>query len=345
MPSPETTPTVPSGPPQGQDVGNLLLRAGVFAVLFAAVWLCFYTVWSRLPYLEPGSEIIYQAKRRAVATETLLDPAAPCRVVMFGNSIALAGFIPGQFDRMVGGGCRSYNMGMPERNAFMAELKAMLDRGDAPTHILLQVPWPALERPETFRVKLKQDNRVMDLLFPFRKLPRDLAIFSVLGVKHGGFRDYYASKRKTVDQMLEDRGYYFIEGQSRFEGNRLPDTITFPIDRPDKVLRRRISTQSIAFRELEQLSRTFDMQILLVPEYYRTHYLAEPPARNERVAEALDPYPRFHALGPDYYRYENRYFSDAVHANRKGAERYTGQLAGLFADHIGRTVNPNQGSD
>ncbi len=328
-----------------QDLGRAGTRLAWLVALFIVLWCGFYACWRIFPFLETGSEVMYKSKLQALSQQRLLDPEARYRVVMCGSSISLSGFIPDLFDRLFGQGCRSYNMGLPERNDYMPVIREMIKNGDRPTHLLLQVPWPNRIHPESFLEKFKSDDFIMNGLFPFRKLPRDLAIFAVLSRQNGGFKAYYEAKKQTVEQMLKDRGYYFIEGQSRYPDHRLPEGVTFQTDKPDKVKKRRVSTQSLAFKELRELAETHNIKILLMPAFYRANYLAEPPAHNTAVADVLADFPRFHVLGPDYFRYGNRYFSDSLHVNREGAERYTKQIYDLFNDFIRTQVKTDQGGD
>ncbi len=313
-----------------QEVLKFLRRLFQLGAAVAVIWVGFYAFWRRFPYLKPGSEVIYETKMRELSKGRIFTRGdAKLNVVMVGNSITLAGFIPEQFDRQVGPQCQSYNLGLPGQEQYMKELRGMISRGDVPTHVLLQLPWPPRINPKSWRQQLKEDHRIVNTLFPFRSLPRDLAIFLVLSRKDG-IADYYAAKKQTAEQMLADRGYYFIEGQSRFKDHRLPDDRTFQTDRPDEVRHRRIETDALAFQELRNLAKQHDIQFILVPSYFREHHHAEPPASNPQTLAALKPYEHFHAVGPDYFRLPNRCFSDPVHVNREGAELYTGRLSDLF---------------
>ena len=52
------------------------------------------------------------------------------------------------------------------------------------------------------------------------------------------------------------------------------------------------------------------------------------------AAALLKPYPRAHVIGPAYWIYELQDFSDPVHLNIPGAERYSKQLAALFQGQL-----------
>ena len=62
---------------------------------------------------------------------------------------------------------------------------------------------------------------------------------------------------------------------------------------------------------------------------------------NKAVEPGLAPSPRFHRIGPDYFLFENRYYSDPVHLNPEGWRaalyRSTGRV---FQDFLDRPRQP-----
>jgi hypothetical protein len=69
--------------------------------LFAIFWAMFYGLSRGLPYLKNGSDIVFGAKLQW-EEKGLVFPADPAvtRVLIFGNSKILAGFVPAWFDQM-----------------------------------------------------------------------------------------------------------------------------------------------------------------------------------------------------------------------------------------------------
>ena len=78
---------------------------------------------------------------------------------------------------------------------------------------------------------------------------------------------------------------------------------------------------------MRDLFRRFGTRFLIIPEYHREGFCAEAPGVNPRSAEILARLPAFTLVGPDYYRYPNRLFSDHVHLNGEGATKYTARIA------------------
>ena len=71
-----------------------LVKAGaIFSLLLALVWLLLYGTWRAFPFVLPGHSQIYDLKQRIVESGTVFPATADIRVVIFGNSRVLAGFV------------------------------------------------------------------------------------------------------------------------------------------------------------------------------------------------------------------------------------------------------------
>jgi hypothetical protein len=145
---------------------------------------------------------------------------------------------------------------------------------------------------------------------------------------------FYDYGKEAVAEVEAERGYYFIEGQSHYEGGHLPEGFKLDTDRPDLVLSRKVRPQGPNFEQLNALAMKYGFQVLIVPMYYRVGEFAPPPPVNALLAQELRPYPAFQVVGPDYLLFDNRYFSDPAHANRVGALLYTRQLAELLKGNV-----------
>ena len=318
----------------GGGLGRVTARGALLASLFMGLWAFFTAVSASLPYVQPGAKIIYDAKLAAIGKVALFPRTAPVRVAVFGNSRILSGFIPSRFDGAVGHGCASFNFGLPDSDHFVAELERMVQSGDVPTHILLQGPW-STQAPSTFLQWLKQDRVIINKVFPFRTLPRDLIAFAFLSRRHGGPLAFYRESAAIAEQVLRDRGYYFIEGQSHYPGHRLPEDFSLPTDTPGEYTARTVTTSGPLFEQLVRLVRIHDIQVLLIPDHFRPRAFREPPPNNRNLTKRWSPYRNFRQLGPDYVLFDNHDFADAVHLNPEGAEAYTDLLAGLFKADLG----------
>ncbi len=136
------------------------------------VWAAFYGLSRGLPYLKNGSDIVFSAKLQWEHKGQVFpaDPAVT-RVLIFGNSKILAGFVPAWFDQMSSANhlqVSSFNSGFPGSDLFLPPLEAMCARGQAPNVLLLTLPWsPDPPRRGIFHF-IPDDHAVIDHLFPFR---------------------------------------------------------------------------------------------------------------------------------------------------------------------------------
>jgi hypothetical protein len=303
--------------------------AGRFLLLLAALWCVFEAIYLAFPYTRSGSVIIATAKLDAVRGKPLFPAGTARRVAVFGNSQVLSGMKPDVFDRIVGGGTASFNVGLPGENRFLFVLEEMLARGEIPTHILLTMPWqPRQVSPDA--AAGSGDGEVMDMIFPFRHMPRDLVLFWLRAHSRGGVTAFYRQSRRSADEMLAARGYYFIEVQSHFPDNRLPDEFHLDSDQPTHVEARQGDAGAPEFRQLCRLLEDYHIDAYYVPLYRRVGERALPPPQNPQWLSVLAQSRRLHALGPDYWLMPNRSFADPVHVNPQGADEYTRRVAELM---------------
>jgi hypothetical protein len=302
--------------------------------LFLVLWLALTAIQESFPVLQPGSDRVVARKYDLALHQDLFadDPRRPpCRVVAIGDSKVLAGFEPDLFDRRCGPGCRSWNMGLPGIETFHDLITGLGERSH-PTHLLLIYP-PSAEATPSLWQRCTDDDAVLDALFPFRPLPRNLFNFLRLSRHAGGPLAYARQTSGLLAQMVADRGYFFIASQSLYPGDRLPDDFSLPSDHPDRPDHRAYDDRAAA-RALADWGTAHGIAILLIPPPLREHAAAAPDPDPGRVPTD---YP-LSVVGPDYLRYPSRCFSDFVHLNRSGAERYTEDLARLLHDRLAATA-------
>jgi hypothetical protein len=318
----------------GGEVARVLRALAGFAIIFALIWLCLYEVQQKFPYIQTGSDVIFQIKLRREHTPHLFQKPDVAGVLFFGNSKALSGFIPDEFDAAMEGAGRateSYNLGLPAYSFFVDRLESILAAGNVPKYILITAPWsPDPERADLFHF-IRHDSQTMNELFPFHLMARDVMMAAIASMRSRGSLNYYASNRAIVERMIADRGYFFIFESSTFPHNQLPANFRTPLDRPQQVAEREATTHDREFQKLNRLLESYHVTCLIVPLYFRFGQVAQPPPENQRLQAELASYPAFKLLGPDYVLLDNRYFSDAEHLNPDGARLYTRYLAGLVA--------------
>ncbi|MEA2543757.1 MAG: hypothetical protein QOH35_5123 [Acidobacteriaceae bacterium] len=312
-----------------------------WAILFFAVaWAALYGLWRELPYLKNGSDVVFSAKLQWEHQGQVFpaDPAVT-RVLIFGNSKILAGFVPAWFDHLFDQmssadhlHVSSFNSGFPGSDLFLPPLQAMCARGQAPNVLLMTLPWSRDPRPRGIFHFIPDDHAVIDELFPFRNLLRDLTAFLLAAPSHGGVMSYYRESEQNERDVIAERGYHLITEQSRFAGGRLPDDFHLASDLPTTRLPRIAPSTSAQIAPLNQLIRQHHIDCYFVPFYLREGEAAPAEARDSAFAAQVEQATPCKLLGPDYYLYPNRLFADQTHLNQAGARVYTEALFQLLKD-------------
>ncbi|MFO0949471.1 MAG: hypothetical protein U1D30_26755 [Planctomycetota bacterium] len=303
----------------------------VFLAFLGCAWLVCLAIYKAFPWIQPGSDLVYAAKLQRTTAPSLFpdDAKNKRRVVIFGDSKVLCGFIPSRFDELSGGRTYSFNLGLPNARHFVQELKTLCEHGQVPTDVLLTVPWSS-NPPPTLRERLLDDEWLREQIAPFHHFPRDLLLFILRARRSGGIVASYRRAEADVQTMLDQRGFYFIEGQSHFPNHQLPDDYVLQRDDPTAQHPRVLETSGPEFETLLELMKKYHFRVYFVPRYLRATEASQPPDFNVAVKEKLQGYPDIQVLGPDYVLYPNRYFSDIAHLNPTGAEEYTAYLWRLF---------------
>jgi hypothetical protein len=290
--------------------------------LLCLLWIVFFTLDKAFPYMRSGADTIYRAKVK------MLRGGLDADLVIFGNSKVLSGFVPAQFDRVLQ--THSYNLGLPDEQRFIANLEELAASGSPPRIVVLTITQVAIDQPTGLFRYLNNDRAIVDRLFPFRHLPRDMTLFLLRSRTRGGPAMFYRTSGQIIGNVQRDRGYYFIEGQSHYPGNRIPSDFHLPSDRPDFV-NARATLNSSNLTRLRATADRYSMQIWFVPSYFRPGEYAPPPSQNHELADMVRASPRFHLAGPDYWLLPLECFADGAHLNPDGAKEYTKRLITLLS--------------
>jgi hypothetical protein len=296
---------------------------------FVALWVLFCQLWQALPYLSSGSDVVFRTKVQAELRGEAFRGASgnQTKVLIFGTSKILSGFIPDEFDQAgarTGLSIFSFNSGYPARDSFVPELESMTKHGTIPDVLLLTEAWGGEPAASVFQ-PIGNEHALAETIFPFRHLLRDAANFIGNARQHGGAMSYYRMAQKSVEQMMTDRGYYFIAEQSHYPHDRLPDNFSLPTDSPSHIAARKADPQAPEASELENLIAKYRLTCFYVPAYARSGAVASASSDNvsfRTTVEAVG----CKTLGPDYFTYPNSFFSDELHLNREGAKVFTADL-------------------
>jgi hypothetical protein len=306
--------------------------------LFVFLWLSFFILYRRFPYLKNGSDLVFSAKLRWEASGPIF-PADPqvLRVLIFGNSKILAGFVPSLFDQLAAAAnikVSSFNSGFPGSDLVLPPLRAMCLRGQAPNVLLLTLPWRADPPRRTVFRFLPDDHAIVGQLFPFRNLVMDITSLLMRAPGHGGIVAYYKDAEQNESEVIAQRGYYLISEQSNFPGDHLPDDFHLASDQPNAIAARAMPPPGLEVVELNQLVSQYRIHCYYVPFYLRTGEAAPAADYDQRFATLVEQATSCKLLGHDYYLYPNRLFSDQTHLNRAGAGVYTEALFRLVKDNL-----------
>lgn len=309
-------------------------RAGITLGLLAAVYGVLFFLQRTFPYVGEGGDVVVLEKIRHAETQPIFPSDADRRLVIFGNSKVLSGFVPDTFDSLSGGRIASYNMGLPEARQVVPYLESLIKAGNIPTDVLITILWTSPPEKNPL-VLIDQDQELVKRLVPFRYLIRDSAIFLRRSVYRGGFSALYAETRRASQQVLTDRGYYFITGQSRYKNEQLPPDFQLKSDTPDTQFTRIAEQEGSAYERLTELLEEHSIQAYIAPTYYRIPENAPRPSVEPELRAAFAEHPSITVFdGPAYFSYSNDQFSDRLHLNRDGAQRYTRDLWELFEPHF-----------
>ncbi len=311
-------------------------RIVAFCILTFSCWLLMYGTWRALPFVQAGFEQIYSLKSRIISEGRVFPSGLPRRLVILGDSRVLSGFNPDQFDALSGGSIYSFNLGLPNASQFLAVLELLVANGEAPTHVLLTFPWSEKKDRVSLSALLRDDQAMLNRLFPFRHIARDIAKFAVRSVGQGGLGSYRDSVMGLVERAKKDRGYFFMAAMSHFPDDRLPDDFYIESERPDFVFSRAYSFEDPNFFRLLKIGKEHNIRFIIVPTYYREGLYA--PAGSNRADRIALRKHGIELLGPDYWLYPNRSFSDPTHLNPNGAEAHTRRLWDLLQPVIGSEI-------
>jgi hypothetical protein len=325
---------------QQEPLASISSALGWTILFFALAWAALYGLWRGLPYLKNGSDVVFSAKLQWEHQGRVFpaDPAVT-RVLIFGNSKILAGFVPAWFDHLFDQmssadhlHVSSFNSGFPGSDLFLPPLQAMCARGQAPNVLLMTLPWTRDPQPRGIFHLIPDDHAVIDGLFPFRNFLRDLTAFLLAAPSHGGVMSYYRESEANERAVIAERGYHLITEQSHFAGGRLPDDFHLASDQPMQRLPRNAPSPSAQIGQLNQLIRQYHIDCYFVPFYLRDGEAAPAEARDAAFAAQVEQATPCKLLGPDYYLYPNRLFADQTHLNQAGARVYTEALFQLLKD-------------
>ena len=272
------------------------------------------------------------------------------RVAAFGDSRIMGGFVPRQFDMEAvlpdGRPVESFNFGVAGDTRFLDELEALIAHGMTPDIILVgDASWPA-EKPAWTFLEPSDDQHLVNVLFPFRNLPRDVILaIAKAGASPTRMRAMYEERAMHLREVAADAGVFrvpcprctrrAIHGARRDAAgtdavpHALPPDFQAPGDSPrsDYV---RPAPRGPTFVRLDSILIANDIILLFIPSFFRVGEFAPPPPGPDSAFTALLNVHEV-AIGSPYVLLDPTLFFDEHHLNAKGGAVYTTIVAQLFS--------------
>ena len=262
-------------------------RLSFTIALVIAFYIGLFTIHKMFPYIGVGSEIVTYEKLHFINTESIFPPDAKRRLVILGDSRVLSGFIPALFDELSRGTIYSYNLAIPDYQMFIPLMGNLINKGQIPTDIFITIPWKELPKKNPL-VFIDNDNEIIKKLLPFRHLIRNLFILGHRSRYRGGIRKLQDENKQSAKDVLKNRGYYFIAGQSFYKNDELPDDFSFTSDQPDNYCARGVPPKNELYKKLTHMLEAHSINAYFVPIYNRTGACKPNPEPNVELTKAFE---------------------------------------------------------
>lgn len=300
-----------------------------------------------------GAAIICEQKRKMVRGKIFSGREGKRNILVMGNSSILAAFIPATFDSLLQQDYYSLNLGLPAAPLVMNyfTLKDYLDRNDSLDYILLNLnvynpKWyggfpkyglqgiSSLSELYSFYTNISDKRIIKNFFMPCNIYLKAITKYCFNAIFNRD--DFYAMIQKNndiVEKMARDRGYYFIKEQALFADDKLPDNFSEGLA-PERELRIGNPFLDPYVQQFFDLTRKSGIKVLLIHSpfrYGRLKQFSKIPYYYEIILNNYDNV--FVAEnGWKFKYYQNHFFSDKVHMNRKGAQEYTKDIAKEFKE-------------
>jgi len=309
-----------------------------------------------------GASIICEAKRKAVRNGQIHHERDKTNVLFMGASGMLAGLNPQVFDSLFNYQVNSINMALPALPiaSYYHYLKDYLDNNPAPAYIImtLQVEGEPFLLFNTYANQginfpdellsyfwnRKDKNQVLNYLLPVHVYRN--AVFQFLSNGLLAPEDITETRQRNqhiIEQMVANKGYYFIQEQAKFPNGQLPNDYSEPGD-CDTCLKPIIDPFTDPYVDkFFTLTQQQGIEIMLVTYPTREGKIAQyrkTPAIINRLVQA---YPNI-SLPPEgwkFHFYANRFFSDPHHLNKAGSDDYTKAIATRFKQVYPELLQPS----
>ncbi len=327
---------------------TIFLIIGMVVYLF----LSFYSIRAGKVYRD-GASIVCEEKRKSVRDGRLGYRPGKINVLFMGHSKILAGIMPSYFDDLANGKTYSLNLSLPALpiGPHFFLLKDYLGRNPPPEYIVLHLSINTGKSPSLFdRYGVQGIKFPEELLSYFLNCENKTVVFNFFFPAHlyryhvvhytlklisdpSNIAQTEERNRKIVDEMMMNRGYYYIKEQMRFPDGKLPEDFKESMHSDGTVREYDPFIDPYAERFFDLASRN-SIRILLIEAPYRVGQFKQYHRIPRQYEAILDTYKNVYMAynGWRIKFYDNRFFSDPTHLNPEGTKLYTAAIFEEFTE-------------
>jgi len=294
-----------------------------------------------------GSALVCEKKRQLIQSGTIPYYKDRQNVLFMGTSRIMAGIIPRYFDELSKEKTFSYNLAFPALtiNAGYFALKEYLLTNPPPQCIVLALEISrcrncstinyyavqGMTRVDEIISLFKYSNTksvLLNYLFPFRMYKFFVPKYLKDSISNPQYiKDLEKRNRAKLAQMLNDRGYYYIEEQAVAEDGQLPDDfikLGRKVKGPKKPIEYNPYDDPYTAMFFD-LAAEHGIPVLMIQPVYRVNQYSQYEKMPPQFENVLKHYGNV-TTAPEGWKikfFENKYFSDPTHLNPEGARIFT----------------------
>lgn len=335
-------------------MSRFVLKLFILLLLCSGALLIFNRIGTTAGLMfKDGASVICEQKRLINRTDRFSSDKP---VVLFmGNSRVLSGLRPDVFDENTENIFYSVNLGLPALPLSCAyyALKDYIEHNKKPEWIILDLynifpgSTGGLYRKYSvqgcrgageiwdYTVMYGDWLNFMEYLLPVRQYKYNAAEYLVKKVlKPGSIEAVSLGNKRTVERVLNARGYYFIKEQALFPDYKLPESYGGRAEKDLDVLPVYDSFKDPFTEKFFSLTEQKGIKVLLIQGAYRVDTIRSLTEVPEQFSAIMKRYSNVITAEEGWKPkiMKNCYFSDEVHLNRVGAAKYTKYIAEEFLE-------------
>lgn len=298
-----------------------------------------------------GASIVCEQKRIAVRKNKWDIPENKPTVLYFGASGVLSALIPSVFDSLMNHQTYSLNLALPALpiGPYHHTLLEYLKNNPPPDYIIMtyvvskqaellfdRYANQGINFPKeaiSYFIHHKSKNQTLNYLLPSHTYSKPMFKY----IYNSVFNPERIKRRKKetqeiIDKMIDNRGYYSIIEQSRFPNGELPPDYKEESDCSDCEMPVYDPASDVFVEKFFNLTEKHNIRVLLITHPIREGKFKQFEETPHAIQYLTSKYEHvsYPSEGWKLDFYPNRYFADPHHLNKKGAYRFTEEVAKNF---------------